>query len=59
MKKRLRKKKHKRKKGSVLEIENYFFILGIGNQGKIGEFMNSWTDLFSCRAHDLVVSPAL
>ena len=32
------------KKGSVLEIENYFFILGIGTQGKTGEFMNSWTD---------------
>jgi hypothetical protein len=46
MKKRLRKKKYKAKKESVLEIENYFFILGIGNQGKIGEFMNSWTDLF-------------
>ena len=28
----------------VQEIENYFFILGTGNQGKIGEFMNSWTD---------------
>jgi len=55
MKKRLRKKKYKAKKESVLEIENYFFILGIGNRGKIGEFMNSWTDLlflqgtrFSC-----------
>ena len=30
--------------GSVQEIGNYFFILGMGNQGMIGEFMISWTD---------------